>query len=176
MADNLTLDGADDGYSKDKFFCGASDKAGHSRFVRVRIPPHMEGAIAEAVGKCAAYKSVCDIARDALVHRLHDLGEKDGALSGSPQLRAFIAHELMDSYKADIALYSTLQARIKETAKLAIAHGDFFRLKDIFDKVAVEVDGVPEPFASKLRMQIKGFLLRAKTAKKEKAEEAKCQL
>ena len=66
----------DSSYDPDKFYTEASDKSGRGDPVNARIPPQIAGTIAALVqsAKIPEYRTQSDFIRDAVVHRLHDIG------------------------------------------------------------------------------------------------------
>lgn len=75
MADEFATNGST--YARDHFYVTATDSKGHSSKIRVSTPPEVKGQIAALIASKALpmYRTEEDFHRDALVHRLHDLGE-----------------------------------------------------------------------------------------------------
>lgn len=53
-----------------RFYFKSSDKNGHTRTARTRIPPYWENAINYIIGTVKCYKCSSDFFRDAIVHRI----------------------------------------------------------------------------------------------------------
>lgn len=73
-----------DAYSPDRFYTRATDGKGHAELLHLKLPPELASALAQIVQSRAIpeYRTVQDLIRDAIVHRLHYLRESglvDGA-------------------------------------------------------------------------------------------------
>lgn len=64
-----------EGYSPERFYTEAADRQGHRAWLRVPVPTHVAGRIAELIAsrEIPAYRTPQDLIRDALVHRLYYL-------------------------------------------------------------------------------------------------------
>ena len=65
-------------YREDKFYTQASDEKGHSVPIHIRIPPDIYRRIEEVVSSRTIpdYKTMSDLVRDAIHHRLNYLAQK----------------------------------------------------------------------------------------------------
>lgn len=65
------------GYSRENFYTGARDGAGNSETKYLKVSGSILGQIGSLVSQrlIPAYKTEADFIRDAIVHRLHEIGE-----------------------------------------------------------------------------------------------------
>ena len=87
VADQAAFDpfaGESKGYSRENFYTGAKDGAGNSETKYLKIGGSVLGQIGALVSskQVPAYKTEADFIRDAILHRLHDVGTmvKDGSI------------------------------------------------------------------------------------------------
>ena len=72
--------GEEDGYTIDEFYTGSKDGQGHSTWVRVRVADHIfaQAGVLIASGEVRAYRTIPDIFRDAIYHRIRYLSRALG--------------------------------------------------------------------------------------------------
>jgi hypothetical protein len=77
MDDDFAVDLPSSTYSRSHFYCGSTDRSGHSAWMRVRIPPQVHGEIGALIAKriFPDYQTFGHFVRDSVAHRLHDLSE-----------------------------------------------------------------------------------------------------
>lgn len=63
---------ANDGYAVEKFYTDSRDNKGHASSVRVQLPPGFANQLAELIAskRIPEYRTISDVFRDAVVHRL----------------------------------------------------------------------------------------------------------
>lgn len=61
------------GYSEDRFYTNSSDVRGHSKMLRIWIPQGIDAQVYGAVNEVPQYRTVQDLVRDAILHRLEYL-------------------------------------------------------------------------------------------------------
>jgi len=72
--DTLSDVGEQGKYSMDEYYCRGSDKRGHSGQMALRLPPEVWGVMEELFQlRVFPYKTVQDLVRDAIVHRVYYL-------------------------------------------------------------------------------------------------------
>lgn len=166
-----TVDDADF-YDRSRFYTHSEDKKGHSFHLRANIPKPLGGELGSLVqsGMVPAYRSVGDIVRDAVFHRIKevtamiDAGEVeqavDMAMLHSEELRIMAeaqqADELIESLRANAsAMFSR--------------DGDRTRLKRYLAQRKEISDSIPEPYRNDYLAAIADFEQRlAKEDKKPK--------
>lgn len=94
------------GYTPNEFYTSATDHRGDRSMVRISLPPSIATQIAELVqqGRIPEYRTLQDVVRDALVHRLHYVAEllKDPQLNRSVNL--LLTKARVDSLRAQNGL------------------------------------------------------------------------
>lgn len=134
-------------YDPDKYYTEASDKNGRGDPVNTRIPPQIAGSIAALVqsGKIPEYRTQSDFIRDAVVHRLHTIGEKikSGEIIRTVHMIAMLNEEIQaekekEAYQALIAL---IEARHSEYATKSPTKASVYLKQRL-----AEIDAIPEDF------------------------------
>jgi hypothetical protein len=73
------------GYAEDKFYFRASDSRGHSHICQVKVSPNLQAQINLLIGdENLPYKTATEVFRDAVVHRVRWILEKQRAAAGAP--------------------------------------------------------------------------------------------
>lgn len=73
------------GYALDKFYFRASDQRGHSHTCQVKVTPNLAAQINVLVGDPnLPYKSMTEVFRDAITHRVHWILEEQRRVAGDP--------------------------------------------------------------------------------------------
>ena len=110
-----------DGYSRERFYTHSTDKHGHKTTVRASVPPELLRQISKIVasGVIPEYGTAGDFVRDAVFHRLHEIGEKlnDGDILRDVTLQArlddLIAYTNCETVELELA--DMLDNRLRES-------------------------------------------------------------
>jgi Arc/MetJ-type ribon-helix-helix transcriptional regulator len=134
-------------YDPEKFYTEASDKGGRGDPVNARIPPQVAGTIAALVqsGKIPQYRTQSDFIRDAVVHRLHTIGEKvdSGEIVRTVNLIALLNYEIQaERAKKD---YNTLMSLI-ETRHMDYSATSMTKANQYIKNLLAEIDAIPDDF------------------------------
>lgn len=117
MYDDWELE-APEAYSQNKFYTKATDGRGHSENVQVKLSPNIIGALSSIVQSkgIPEYRTIQDIIRDAVVHRLHYL-YSSGVVHGVNSLvRWEIAIQEMLEYQQRAMAFETVVKQAVQTA------------------------------------------------------------
>lgn len=147
----------DDGYAPDKFYTRSTDAKGHTRQLRMSIPPEVMAQVAELIQsrRVPDYKTIEAFARDAIVHRLHWLGENldDEKLKAAVQEQAAwaAAHTLEMNLEANVEHVASLRDRIRK----AVQHSDWFALHSWIQSEHQMMHTYREPYLTQIQETIK---------------------
>lgn len=157
----------DGGYSETRFFTRSTDGHGHREEVRVRVPPHIHGRMTALVqsGAIPAYKTYGDIARDALVHRMHWLSEHANDPELRASLSAYLALHMMDVRVAEARdmhqRVNHLREQIRELGDEALRNDDAEGLIIELEWLVGQAMVLREPFRGQLLTLIRSYQQRA---------------
>lgn len=154
------------GYRIDEILTRSQDEHGHSANLRVHVPVPWR-ALMEQVCQSDAwpeYRSIQDIVRDSLYHRLHWVsGQKER--EAFPEVRAAMMQVRLErqlSYITESArMWREFSERIEETLTTLAAANDWEIVKNFCDDAAEEIDDVPQPYRGKLAAQLDMWKRRA---------------
>lgn len=132
-------------YDPNHFYTEASDKSGRGDPVNARIPPQIAGTIAALVqsGKVPEYRTQSDFIRDAVVHRLHTIGEKveSGDIVRVVNLVALLNDEIrVDREKDD---YASLMHLIETRHMDYLSKGRADKAQQYIKGRLAEIDAIP---------------------------------
>ncbi len=128
----------DKGYSPTKFYTRSTNSHDHSKEVRCLVPPDLHAMLFKLQADEPAYRTVADIVKDALYHRvrylLEDGREIDPELQAhwEMQTRADMNRELRERRKA---IVESASAELNELVDDADAAG----LKDFIDEYSDQI-------------------------------------
>lgn len=113
-------------YSRENFYVSATDSKGHGLKARVSVPPEVKGRIAAMIASRVfpMYRTEEDVHRDALVHRLHELGEmtKDTSPVWSGELELISRQMQIEAELETIARLIEMDNRIDREARNLLDH------------------------------------------------------
>ena len=124
------------GYSRSKYYMKATDGHGHSDHVQIKVTAQINGMMGALVASgTTQYRTVQDLVRDAIVHRLHDMHEmgKAGAIAG--QLPEIIALAAMEQAKVEREARVNLCARVAQEVETLLQRGQV-------DDLVLALDGL----------------------------------
>lgn len=146
-------------YDQRRFYTRSVDERGHKEVFHVPFPPQIYGRIAELVSskEIKEYRSPQDLIRDAVVHRLHVIGEmtRNGDL-----IRAVAVEQMLSDQYQMMMEMEELEKSISNTEALlgkAAQLGDMGMLEVMIERAEKVVDEVREPYKGKLVGIIKDY-------------------
>jgi hypothetical protein len=150
-------------YSLEDFYTKSVDSRGHREMTRVAFPPNVLSTLSTIVqsGKIPAYRTVQDVIRDAVLHRIwwlekYALKESYGIIDYASlkmmKLQQFIENSLKEGQRMEA---------IVTNAEKALEYHKSLRDKEEMIKVLSElrnqIDNVREPFKDRLKNIIERY-------------------
>ena len=141
-----TVDG--EFYDPDRFYTHSEDKKGHSFHLRAPIPKPFAGEIHALIksGAVPQYRSLGDVVRDALYHRVKQVSRMidDGTLESSVDMAMLLAEEIQLQDEAETAEH--LIDAMHVNAQTMWTRQDYPRLKRYLAGRAEAADSLVEPY------------------------------
>lgn len=112
-----------DSYSPNKFYTRSTDSKGHREEIRLKLSPDLADALSIIVQSKAIpeYRTVQDIIRDAIVHRLHYLHESGMVKGIDSSLRRHLAIETLLEHEEWAARFdATLKKLVQQVKSLLL--------------------------------------------------------
>lgn len=105
------------GYKISNFYTRSTDSRGHKESIHLKVPPEIASTMSQIVqkGSIPQYRTVQDLIRDAIVHRLHYLNEQH--LMDQESHRLVHAHILISNQIRMMEDHATYQQHVAELAK-----------------------------------------------------------
>lgn len=150
----------DAGYSRDEFITRSTDGHGHQRHQRVNFPPSVIGQAAAIIqsGKIPQYRTIQDLVRDAVVHRLHYLNEtylKDSKLGR--ELTALVRKGRMEAITREQEELRGLVEACREAIMTAVRGGDWVAFREALDQAEEQGEEVREPYRSQIHQIVNEY-------------------
>lgn len=148
----------DERYAEDRFFMRSTDGHGHSSHARVNIPPQLMARLEDVVmSRRFPYRSLQDIVRDAINHRLHQLSllapdvVPEAALAterrkSQTELRLMEINGMVEEVKLG-----------KQALGAAVANEDWFALSDLLVHLETVAEGMREPYRTQLSKVLREY-------------------
>lgn len=166
----------EDFYDPNRFYTHSEDKKGHSFHLRAPIPKPFAGELHALIksGAVPQYRSLGDIVRDALFHRVKAVSQMidDGTLESSVDMMMLLAEEIQMQDEAETAEH--LIDAMHVNAQGMWARGDHPRLKRYLAGRMESAENLVEPYRSDYIGVIKKFekmLAKEARSKKRKKRE-----
>lgn len=144
--------GLDDGaYSPDDFYVASTNQHDHSETVQLKLPKHVKALANQFVNneEIPAYRSVNDLVRDAMVHRMQYLQHEYHA---SPALQLWITMETtrtrLETIQAEMTAQRQLVDYVREVVEQAVENRDPAMLELIVTSGTEFVRAAREPHRS----------------------------
>jgi len=168
------FDFEDSSYSLDDFYTRSVDSRGHKELTRLVLPPNVLSALTVIVqsGKVPAYRTVQDIIRDAIMHRLWwlekyvlkgDYGIIDYKSLAVMKLQRFIDESLKEGQRME-----AICSNAEKTLEYHRSMGDIEELLRALSEMRDQLDNLREPYKSRLRGIIERFEYLEKDREKRK--------
>jgi Arc/MetJ-type ribon-helix-helix transcriptional regulator len=143
---------SDNMYSTDEFYVRSTNAHDHSESIRVRLPKQVLGQASALVAskRYNAYRTVADVIRDALVHRLHYLANE----AGDDELMEFVNRQIMQArLDQRIRTIEEMETICKTTEALiahAWEHQNIGTVESTITDAYLMFEELPEPYASRM--------------------------
>ena len=145
---------AESKYDPNEFYVRTVDKRGHKETVHVAMPPDLFAEIHETANNpnFPFYRTVQDLMRDAVLHRMHWLYEKYGATEHAKEFLALeMAKAKIETRKRARDTITDILSELTTSLDIYIKVGDHKNLaKCIFDCYEM-AETTTEPYSSQFR-------------------------
>lgn len=163
------------GYSEDRFYTRSVNADGHGERITVRVPQGIDSQLYAAVADIPEYRSIQDLFRDAVMHRLEYL-QKRHKLS-EDAIRMLV----LERYRADsdrrsqeIDNLTAAVESIEEKCQKAWTTGDYQLLAEELERGGETMEWLREPYKGRAegilkewKQKARGELERLERAKRE---------
>ena len=138
-------------YQPTDFYMAATDRQGHSRHMRLALPPTILGAIEAIVAtKEWPYRTAADLVRDAVIHRIKTLADMNGDESVLRALKLQMATDKMLKRQGEVEAAAGLVQGAKEAFDVAKQAKDWVTMSDLYRDLVEIVDELHEPYKGEL--------------------------
>lgn len=161
----------DSNYSLDDFYTKSTDGRGHGDLVHIKLAPYLLGSLRELVEspEFPAYRTLADILRDSLYHRVHYLSEHRQAFAAAAKLDTIYLTGRMQAkvvqYQNEIAEYTTLKTLLQTTFTQGLQASDVAQLRQTLSDAQAQVDLMRDPFRTDLTQWIQQSLRQLQSTK-----------
>lgn len=146
--------GETENYAVNKFYTSSiENKHGNHRTIKnVPIPPGLMGQMSALVqsGRIPAYKTIQDIVRDAIVHRLHYLAD----FTADAEMKSVVEQEVLDSNRIKIMdrmkKYKDTVSQFTDALFLTKMERDTEAYTAVLKELNTAIPFYPEPYRSQL--------------------------
>lgn len=149
-----------DTYDRKNFYIRSTDANGNRDSVRIetgKFPPFLSALSTKWINdERTPYRSMADLVRDAVAHRLHQLEEMSN--SGSFPWTPFETANRLALAAAEARDMREQTESFQNGITEAIASGDFYWLQDLLDLAKKAVQQMREPYKSQVEKIIKPYL------------------
>lgn len=151
------------GYRADRFYTRSTNQDGHGEKLQVRVPQGIDSQMHAAVSEIPEYRSLQDLARDAIVHRLEWL-QQHYKLSDSA--RRFVELERhtadMNRITSEITTMTNAVDDLKMGLETAYASRDWGLMKEVLDNGDEMVEWMRDPYRARVVQEMKDWRGRVK--------------
>lgn len=149
-------------YDPDQFYTRSTNKHDHSFRLELRIPPYVQGLMAEAVDHIPLYRSMADMARDAIVHRLHILGPEWLTPNSIAQLDLEMRLTRIEQRKVRLDFMAEMLNGHRDVLERAYEAKDAEELSNALADTEDDIEALGEPYKGKLQELAKEYRARLK--------------
>lgn len=153
---------SEDEYSPDRFFTRAVDSNGHAVWsARLRVNPETMHALSALVqsGVIPEYRTVSDIFRDSLVHRLRYLTDHvidpEAKLRLSEASRILMLNETVKEFTDQHDIYERFEMEFRQAAHAGLKGGDAEGIERLCERTLSRAEELREPFRGRLYAAVK---------------------
>lgn len=135
------------GYSEDRFYCKSVNADGHGEKLQTRVPQGIDSQMHAAVAVVPEYKSLQDLIRDAVVHRLEYI-QKRYTMSEAARRVLELERIQADATRAaqEIDVMTEAVAAIEARCAKAWEAKDWMMLADQMEKASETIDWLRDPY------------------------------
>lgn len=139
-------------YHPDEFYVASTDGRGHTTKMRVNLPPMIAAQLGQLVASrsITAYRTVQDIIRDALIHRLHHLQNEIKIDDLGQALDLQIMRSRLDTQRQKIEELTALLDDTKEILATVDTANDDHALAIAIDQAKTQASILQEPWATRM--------------------------
>lgn len=140
----------DRGYREDRFYTRSVNADGHGTRMQVRVPQGIDSQMHAAVAEVPEYKTVHDLIRDAVIHRLeflqkrYNLGDGARRMLELERIRAGMAHRNQETEEMQGAVDD-----LEEKLQSLYNKEDWSMMLEEFDKGSELLDWLRDPYRSR---------------------------
>lgn len=143
-----------DTYDPSKFYVRSVDKNGHKESFYVTMPPIWHGIVNEIArsDKYPDYRSVQDLVRDALIHRIHYLNTE---YQPDDRMKRIVGQEMylasLDGIRREAELLDQILSDCDNTLDIIRRTEEPSLKRRLIDSAYVQMEDLPEPYKTKMR-------------------------
>lgn len=150
-------------YRPENVYIHSTNRHDHSTVSRFRYPPHWSPFINEVVNLMPKYRSVSDLVRDAIFHRVRYIAEH---YQMSDEFKRWQEDETrlanVQRTQARRALAKKQVSTMRQAVEEAYSEGDIDELYDLLEQAAEWVDTMPKPYRQQIAGIYEDYMGRAK--------------
>lgn len=143
-------------YSTDQFYTRATNAHDHSAKLRLHLPPDALAAAEEVIQQVPAYRSIADLLRDALYHRVHYLAT-DRKMS-TPIIDRWLDLEAgqaaIDRARVEIEMHKAIVTDARRTLDELLTVGDRGQALLMLEALEPTLEAMRDPWHSQLAQVI----------------------
>ena len=149
-------------YSVTRFYTRATNAHDHSRNVQVPMPSDIHAEIMRWVGIIPEYRSAQDVIRDAVRHRIQQLGEMDPAKVDHGLLAEYDLADSIEQTRHRVKLRRQLVRDAGDAAKEAVEAGDAAQMSALIAMYEGMVERLDDEVAAPLEKVLRGMRKQAR--------------
>lgn len=142
---------ASDEYSPGQFHVRATNAYDHSNSHRLHLPRELDGMAQEIVAMVPAYRSVSDLIRDAIYHRVHYLS---GRGLNNPLVLRWLELEkgqaAIERAKTEVEMHKSIVEEARVTIEQLTEAGDWGQLELMLDSLEPTLEAMRDPWHTQL--------------------------
>lgn len=148
--------GENKGYSRDNFYTAARDGAGNSETKYLKISGSILGQVGALVSsrQIPAYKTEADFIRDAVVHRLNDVGEmiNDGKIAAT--INRAVKLDRIQQRQIELQEFAAVITNHEEVMAQCVQSEDDLLLEDLISDAESDYEELRPNYQARLTVVI----------------------
>lgn len=148
--------GESKGYRKDNFYTGAKDGAGNSETKYLKIGGSVLGQIGALVSgkQIPAYKTEADFIRDAIIHRLHEVGVmiEDGKILAT--VNRVVKLDRIQQRQVELQEFAAVVNNHEEVMAQCVQSEDVMLLEDLIADAESDIEELRPNYQARLMVTI----------------------
>lgn len=149
VIDSVTKAGG--GYSPDDFYTFSVDQRGHGTTYHVKVPDAWVPMLQEVKEQIVAYRTVHDLIRDALYHRLRYLLDEEGVKVSERVQQIFDAYSDFQNRMNEVAYLEKIPENVESLCAKYQRLGDRDALKIYLEAEEDRSEFYPDPYRHKVQ-------------------------